>query len=514
VALVRTAALPCFSIDPTELKRAMTSAERNTPLVHTLKSVTGGPAVLSLLARVKEECEKHDAATALATIQRRFDLPPSTPADELQRFVSKWLEKPICEDPSLGGFLEYLDLFHEANGRVETQAHRATDAVRLMTVHGAKGLEFRHVFIVKTNTFGSNYKEELFEFPAALSKAKFEEAPAREIFIQEQRRLYYVAMTRAQESLTMSARSTNKGEPFSGYCKDLLTYGHLKQAIQKRWVRDGVARIEASTPSTLPIEEWIGLPASRWSEQIQLSASAIESYNTCPLRFKLERDWKIPGETTANLQYGAAMHLALKGYYDSVGRKPALDQLLQSFADSMDMAPIADPHQEELYRMQGRVHLTAFYNSRNGHEPEVIATERWFEVNVRGVNIRGRMDRIDQIEGGVHICDYKTGNPKDEDAAKKSLQLGIYALAARAVGMKPLTLSFHNLEDNSVATTTRNEADLVKLESEIAMVADSIRAGDFEPKKGYHCRNCAYRTICPAHEEKVYSIAKAVATVQ
>lgn len=516
VALIRTTALPCFSVNAGELKRAMTSAERNTPLVHTLKSVRGGADVLRMLARAKEQCEKLDAATALSAIQRLFDLPQSAPADELQAFVKKWLDKPICEDPTLGGFLEYLDLFHEANGRVESRSRQTHDAVRLMTVHAAKGLEFRHVFILKSNTFGSNYKEELFEFPAALSKTKLEEPAARITFDQEQRRLYYVAMTRAQESLVMSARATAKGEPWSGYCKDLLTYKHLKQAIKLRWVKEAVTRIEAEAAPTLLIEEWLALPAIRWADEITLSASAIEGYNTCPLRFKLERDWKIPGETTANLQYGAAVHLALKGYYDGVaaGRKPTLDVLLQSFADSMDSAAITDPHQAELYRMQGRVHLTAFYNSRNGEEPEVIATERWFEVKVRGVVIRGRMDRVDRVQGGVHICDYKTGRPKDEDTAKKSLQLGIYALAARENGMKAVSLSFHSLEDNSVVSTTRADADLVKLEGEIERVAISIRRGEFEPKKGYHCRNCEYRTICPAHEEKTYSIAKAVATVQ
>jgi DNA helicase-2/ATP-dependent DNA helicase PcrA len=324
-------------------------------------------------------------------------------------------------------------------------------------------------------------------------------------------------MTRAQESLTLSARSTQKGLPYSGFCKELHEHKQLKTFLRLREVKSAPLRIEAATAPVLPIEEWVARPAVRWSDQqIKLSASAIESYNTCPLRFKLERDWNIPGETPATLQYGAAVHLALKGYYDGVvsGRRPTLEALLQSFADSMDSAAIADPHQAELYRMQGRVHLTAFYNSRNGEEPKVIATERWFEMNVGEVIVRGRMDRIDAVDGGVHVVDYKTGKPKDSKAAEDSLQLGIYALAARENGTNAIALSFHNLEDNSVATTTRTEADLVRLEGEIAMVADNIRAGDFEPRKGYHCRSCAYRTICPAHEQKVYSIAKAVATVQ
>ncbi|HWK30736.1 MAG TPA: PD-(D/E)XK nuclease family protein, partial [Terriglobales bacterium] len=274
--------------------------------------------------------------------------------------------------------------------------------------------------------------------------------------------------------------------------------------------------IEAGDAPMLPIEEWIGMPALRWSSEVKLSASAIESYNTCPLRFKLERDWSIPGETTAALQYGAAVHLALKGYYDAVvaGRKPTLDDLLQSFADSMDSAAIDDAYQARLYHMQGRVHLTAFCNARAGESPKVLSTERWFEITIGDVIVRGRMDRIDEVEGGVHIVDYKTGKPKDDDVAKKSLQLGIYALAARQNGMAPVSMSFYNLEDNSLGTTTPNKSDLVKIESQVQEVAQKIRRGEFEAKKGFQCRQCAYRVICPAHEEKSVTVAKAVATVQ
>jgi RecB family exonuclease len=144
----------------------------------------------------------------------------------------------------------------------------------------------------------------------------------------------------------------------------------------------------------------------------------------------------------------------------------------------------------------------------------VLSTEKWFEITIGDVLVRGRMDRIDEVEGGVHICDYKTGKPKDEKVADKSLQLGIYALAAQQSGMTPVAMSFYNLEDNSLATTTPTKSDLVKIESQVQEVAEKIRRGEFEAKKGYQCRQCAYRVICPAHEEKNVAIAKAVATVQ
>ena len=517
VALMRVAAFPQFSIDPAELKRTMANAERNTPVVHTLKSVRGGSEVLKALAQARADVEGLDAAKAIERVRRRFELADSPEAAEIQTFVEKWLKKPTTDDGSLGGFIEYLDFYREVGGKIGSDEARNPNAVQLMTVHGAKGLEFRHVFVIKSNSgsFPQSYREELFEFPGALAKTKYEERSPKETHEEEQRRLYYVAMTRAKESLTLSVRAT-KGGPYSGYCRELWENRQLKSSLTLREEKAGRARIEAGAMPILPIEEWIGLPAMRWSEHVKLSASAIESYNTCPLRFKLERDWAIPGETTAALQYGAAVHLALKGYYDAVvaGRKPTLDDLLQSFADSMDSAKIDDAHQARLYQVQGRVHLTAFYNARAGEARKVIATEQWFEITIGDVVVRGRMDRIDEVEGGVHIVDYKTGKAKDDDVAKKSLQLGIYALAAKHNGMAPVAMSFYNLEDNSLGTTTPNQSDLVKIESQVQDVANKIRGGRFEAKKGYQCKQCAYRVICPAHEEKNVTFAKAVATVQ
>jgi len=521
VALMRTAAFPQFEIDPAELKRAMASAEReqrNTPLVKTLKSVRGGSEVLKVLTQAQGEVKGLDAAQALERVRSRFDLADSPEAAELQKFVEKWLKKPTTDDLSLAGLIEYLDFYRDIPGsKIGAEDARNPNAVQLMTVHTAKGLEFRHVFVIKSNkgSFPQTYREDLFEFPAALSKTKYEERNPEETHEEEQRRLYYVAMTRAEESLTLSARPT-KGGPYSGYCRELWDNRQLKASLNLREEKAGRARIEAGILPMVPIEEWIGLPAMRWSEQVKLSASAIESYNSCPLRFKLERDWSIPGETTAALQYGAAVHLALKGYYDAVmaGRKPTLDDLLASFADTMDSVAIEDAYQARLYHMQGRVHLTSFYDARAGEAPKVLSTERWFEITIGDVLVRGRMDRIDEAEGGVHIVDYKTGKPKDDKVAEKSLQLGIYALAAQQSGLKPVAMSFYNLEDNSLATTSPSKSDLVKIESQVQEVADKIRRGEFEAKKGFQCKQCAYRVICPAHEEKNLAAAKAVATVQ
>jgi RecB family exonuclease len=345
-----------------------------------------------------------------------------------------------------------------------------------------------------------------------------DEVDAKTQHNEEQRRVFYVAMTRARESLTLCARITSpKHQMPSAYCKELLDNEALRPVVQKRIAPAATVTLAASA-ATLPIEAWVLADASVPKDDLRLSASAIESYQSCGLRFKLERFWRLPGDTPAHMLYGNAMHVVMKAYYDGVraGRRPALDSLLASFADSMAEATIEDEHQRTLFVAQGRKQLSNFYAAREGTpEPRVIAVEEWVEFESEGVKVVGRIDRMDAVDGGVHICDYKTGNSKDQKKADDSLQLGIYALAATRQGHTVASLSFHNLENDTVVTTERTRKDLLAVEEKVAEVAQNIRAGVFEPAKNpYTCHGCAYRAICPAHEQKTFTAAKAVATVQ
>jgi DNA helicase-2/ATP-dependent DNA helicase PcrA len=521
VALFRTAALPCFAIDPGQLQKAMAAAGKGVPLVSTLKSVPGGLAVLAAIGSAKKEVADKDAAAALDAIQRRFEVAATNATAVLQKFAADWPQKAICEDPTLTGWLEYVDLYREAGGRLCAEERAADGGVKLMTIFGAKGLEFRHVWVIRcgSNSLPTAYREPLFEFPRALSKSVVpSELDAKTEHEQEQRRVFYVGMTRAKESLTLCARIFSKKTTMpSSYCKELLENDALRPILQKRIAPAATLRIEANAV-TLPIESWVLANANKAPESMRLSASAIESFQACGLRFKLERLWRIPGDTPAHMLYGNAMHLAMKTYYEGVkrGRTPELAIVLAGFADTMEEAAIQDEHQRGLFLAQGRKQLEAFYAARQeAPPPEVLAVEEWLEFQHQGVKVVGRIDRVDRVEGGVHIADYKTGNPKDQEKADKSLQLGVYALAAERHGHKVVSLSFHNLENDTVVTTTRTRAELLKVEDTIAEVAQKIRAGEFEPaKSAFTCGGCAYRSICPEHEQKTYTIAKAVATVQ
>ena len=148
--------------------------------------------------------------------------------------------------------------------------------------------------------------------------------------------------------------------------------------------------------------------------------------------------------------------------------------------------------------------------ARNGTPPEVIETERRFELQMGETKLAGRVDRIDRTgDDTVCVVDYKTGKPKSQEEADESLQLSLYALAAKeAFGKRADRLVFFNLENNTPVVTRRNDAQLEEAKLRVLEAAECIAAGEFGPKQGYQCRLCPYRNLCPATEKALHVAQK------
>jgi DNA helicase-2/ATP-dependent DNA helicase PcrA len=255
------------------------------------------------------------------------------------------------------------------------------------------------------------------------------------------------------------------------------------------------------------VAAWLLMPPSA-NFVTGLSASAIEIYEECPLRFKLEREWNLPRDVSASLHYGAAMHGVLRTFYDAqrYQREIRDDDLIEQFRSALASAGIADRYQYELYLRQGMEQLRQFFEfARSAPAPEVIETERRFEMQVGSAKLTGRVDRIDRTGvDTVAIVDYKTGKPRSQEDADKSLQLSLYALAARETwGKHADRLIFHNLENNTPVCTTRTDAELEAAKWRVQEASDEIAEGKFAAKPGYHCAFCPYRNLCPATEKIV-----------
>jgi DNA helicase-2/ATP-dependent DNA helicase PcrA len=522
ISLFRVAAIPEFAIDPLALQAVMRTASRETSLQHLLADVPGGSVVLARLNQVRAEiAHRHSKSVqSVRTILERFHLPADNLATQaFLEFVAGWERKkpPINETGELGELLEYLKLFREAEGRVPATPPEQRDAVELMTAHTAKGLEFPHVFVIRagSNSFPASYKESLVEFPQELRDAQSVGAgESKELHKEEERRLFYVAMTRAEDTLTLYGKpGTGKDLTPPGYLRDMLTDKTLTQWRRAREPEpiqiDLLSAMEDHSfadASPSPVTAWIALPLPQ-PPQRGLSASAIESYERCPLQFKLNRDWRIPEESHAALQYGSAMHLALRHYFEAVRfeRPATAADVIQVFRNEFAKAVVPDDYQRELYEQQGERQLQDFVTAAATNLPTVLHTEQEFTIELAGSKVRGRIDRIDHLDDGtVRIVDYKTGKAKTQEDADGSLQLSIYALAAQQKwGYKASALALQNLEDGSMPVTQRSEIDLRKVSDRVQEVARQIAAGNFDPTPGRHCSWCGFRNLCPATEKNL-----------
>ena len=239
---------------------------------------------------------------------------------------------------------------------------------------------------------------------------------------------------------------------------------------------------------------------------LELSASSLQSYENCPLAYKLRYDWRLPEDASAPMQFGNAMHLALKAYFDGVraGRPLAEDSVIACFLDEFAKAKIDDEVQRNLYTEQGREQLTAFLRSPLARPAnQVLETERLFKVEIGGAKVKGRFDRVDGLANGdIAIVDFKTGKAKTQDDADDSLQLSVYALAAaKELGRTVSSLVFINLDNGAAVESRRTAKQLSEAEEEVRTIAAQIAAGEFDPRPSGNCFRCSYQTICPTQEE-------------
>jgi DNA helicase II / ATP-dependent DNA helicase PcrA len=517
-SLFRVAALPQFGINPMELRAAMRAVRRQDLDLRTvLGRLAGGSAVLESVEKVHCEVGKDGvrADDAVNVVIRHFGLQRSTLVVAFLKFVEEWHKKAIAETGSPSEFLEYLDYFVQAKGTIPLPRIE-DDAVRLLTAHAAKGLEFQHVAIIRGSStwFPTAHKEPLIAFPPELRRSDASSNDDKTLHEEEERRLFYVAMTRAKDTLAIYAhqgRSKKDPKP-TQFLREFMVH----PAYKKFWSTHPAAAVQdtlfAEEEQRIAVQQsnvaaWLLMPPSA-SFVTGLSASAIEIYEECPLRFKLEREWNLPRDVPASLHYGAAMHRILHTFYDAqrYGREIGDDDLLELFRSDLASAGIADRYQYELYLRQGMEQLRQFFElARSAPPPEVIETERRFELQVGSAKLAGRVDRIDRTgPDTVAIVDYKTGKPRSQEDADESLQLSLYALAARETwGKHADRLIFHNLENNTPVYTTRTDAELDAAKLRVQDAADGIAQGKFQPKLGYHCAFCPYRNLCPATEKMV-----------
>jgi DNA helicase-2/ATP-dependent DNA helicase PcrA len=202
------------------------------------------------------------------------------------------------------------------------------------------------------------------------------------------------------------------------------------------------------------------------------------------------------------------MHTTIKHFVAELKKKRrvAFEEVEAIFAREWTSAGFEDTYQEEEYRREGLAQLRAFYEAMIAAPPNVVMQEKTFDLQMeQDIVVTGRIDQVNRTsEGAAEIVDYKTGRPKSPQQAKKSLQLGVYALAAKEqLELTPTRLVFYNLQTNEAVATVRDATQLKEAEATVYEVAGNIRAGGFPAKPGFACKSCEYEPLCPAHERLV-----------
>ena len=539
IACARVLSAPAWHLTAPDLVRLSerTSKKRGTSLYDVLQAPQGelpfdpSPAaakeLLEFLGAERKTMRRRTAREILGDLTEWLEVPQRVSAQDrkyvnrLAQFAKDW--EPKSDTRGLREFLEYLEYFAQAGGVLSLEDDAPGDAVQLMTVHGAKGLEFPHVFLMRVNSraFPAGDRAPLFEFPIRLMK---EELPQGDFHIQEERRLFYVALTRAQERLTLTT-VTEKKNKVPVFIEDIV----MEPAIKRRDVSLSAPRVKKKEPEAreaggtdadlFPAGEAppkIFARIAKWAETfhpavpepLKLSSSAIDNFRKCPQQYAFSKLWCLAEGPRATLSFGSVIHTTIKRFLEQVknGNTLPFEEVQRIYETEWTRAGYEDEYQEAEYKKDGLEQLRVFHAAILAEAPKILEQEKPFELPLENdVILAGRMDQVNSLgRNQVEIVDYKTGKPRKESEIRKSLQLSIYALAAKEIfEWDPKRLVFHFLQDNSTVVTTRDAKQIADAEKIIQETAADIRAKHFPAKPGYACRTCAYALICPAHEESL-----------
>ena len=268
------------------------------------------------------------------------------------------------------------------------------------------------------------------------------------------------------------------------------------------WLRDTgrdperrpAARAASSEPSLDPF-----IP--RRGDGLMLSASDIETYRICPLKYKFARVFRIPQEPTIHQRFGIVLHQVLERFHQiTAGGR---DELFDLFETSWRRAGFGDSDDELQFRERALDALERYWERLRDDEGEPVWFERSFSFRLGRHLLRGRVDRIDRHpDGSYELIDYKTGKARTEEQLREDVQLSVYQMGAReSWQLETSAQSYLYVMTGEKVPVEHSEEQLDRVRSTIADIGDGIMRQEFQPTPSHEiCSFCDYRIICPAAE--------------
>jgi DNA helicase-2/ATP-dependent DNA helicase PcrA len=429
--------------------------------------------------------------------------------------------------PHLNEFTAELDMEIQSGeeGALKSDAETGPDVVRVMTIHASKGLEFETVYLVcmVDQRFPTRARQDAIPLPDGLVKERLQEG---DVHIQEERRLCYVAMTRAKKHLILTGAEDYGGARKKKPSIFLAESGLLMPAVSNADATD------VSSLQPTPKQE---ADRSALREIFQLkrrfSFTQLVAYKKCPLQYKYAHVYRIPVLGSHQKSFGQSIHLALqqilKRHMERAGAQqgdlfaaPAVHQptsggLLVTQDEALDIFkqcwidewyPTRKMHDD--YLAEGRQAILRLWQAWSIKPPSVKALEADFDWRLGEHSIKGKIDRLDNAgEGSVAILDYKTSEHKEGDKADAldREQLWLYQLAMEAKGLKVARLGYLFVRSSSPDGAECATLDVPLLEGEdkldlqesLQKRMDEILVSDFPPTpSSFLCQYCDFRNIC------------------
>ena len=421
-------------------------------------------------------------------------------------------------DKSVGTFIRLIDLMISTGdtGSIDAELEQGPESVKVSTIHSAKGLEFKYVFIVNLvdKRFPSIDRKEPIELPLDLIK---EIIPKGDVHLQEERRLFYVALTRAKHSLYLTSAEDYGGKTLKKSSRFLYELGLVKKEKPVK-VEDKIdVLIKPLAKQEKKEKTDITLP-------LRFSFSQFMAFNTCPLQYKFGFILRIPRQGRYVFSFGRSLHNTLyrfcqmwRGQKDVVqkdlfGEKKSqskkqlsLDDLIKMYEQSWIEDWYESKDHQEKYKEKGKRALKMFYHDFVQNKPRMKYLEKQFNFKLDKYIIRGVIDRIDETDQGYEIIDYKTGQNKGSLGFEKKQQLYLYQLAAQHLPQafdRPVhQLTFYYLETGERVSFLGKDDDLKKVKENAIKTIEKIKKGNFPPQPSRICRFCDFYNICQYRQE-------------
>ena len=463
-----------------------------------IKKETAGQILYYFLENTKLLQKMTDYKTA--TEERR--------AQNISKFFDKLKTYEVeHEDASVFAVSDWIDLSMELGESPLAADFGWTEnnAVNILTIHSAKGLEFPIVFLVNlvAQRFPTTERHEQIPIPEALIK---EILPVGDYHLEEERRLFYVGMTRARDRLYFTAANYygegKRERKLSTFVIEALG-DEAKRKLPIVGEKQQLSLLDWSKPAEEMELRMVTHPPINY-----ISYSQIETFKDCPLHYKLKFILKIPTPSSAAQSFGTSLHVALRDYSRAriTGKNPTEEDLMEILKNDWIKEGYSSKSHEQLTFEKGKKFLRSFYKQVKGSPILPLVLEQPFTFLLENIKVGGRIDRVDPIEKGkkIEIIDYKTGAaPKNQEEVDRDFQMTVYALAATEVAEKPfgkkpeeVRLSFYYFETGDKVSTFRTKEQLEVAKKEILDWVDKINKSDFKCTHSKLCEHCEYRLLC------------------